>query len=80
MWRVAVCFYHRRALSIAESCKLPTSALVTYLAGLADNASTPLNFFLSFLQVDLQRKLEERNRLLGEYKVRMCISLEIIST
>lgn len=29
--------------------------------------------------MDLQRKLEERNRLLGEYKVRMCISLEIIS-
>ena len=29
--------------------------------------------------VDLQRKLDERNRLLGEYKVRMYISLEIIS-
>lgn len=46
---------------------------------LADSTSMPVNSILS-LQVDLQKKLDERNRLLGEYKVRMNISLEMFST
>lgn len=76
-----MCFHHSRAYSVP--CALTASissgyCVVGFLPGMADNTSVPVNSFFSFLQVDLQRKLEERNRLLGEYKVRMCISLEMI--
>lgn len=76
-----MCFHHSRAYSVP--CALTASissgyCVVGFLPGMADNTSVPVNSFFFFLQVDLQRKLEERNRLLGEYKVRMCISLEMI--
>lgn len=77
-----MCFYYNHALSVLYTIIGSMNSgyqVGGFLPVLADNTSMPVNSFLSFLQVDLQRKLDERNRLLGEYKVRMYISLEVIS-
>lgn len=77
-----MCFYHSRSLSGLYTVPANMNSgylIANFLLGSADNTSMLVNSFLSFLQVDLQRKLDERNRLLGEYKVRMSISVEMIS-
>lgn len=77
-----MCLHRSRALSVLYTLAASIDSgyyIAGFLLGLGDNTSLPVNSFFFFLEVDLQRKLDERNRLLGEYKVRMRIGLEMIS-